>query len=59
VVRENTEGMYTGIEFRMGEPETAEPIASVARATGRRIRDDAGISIKAISTAVVERVAGA
>jgi len=57
VVRENTEGMYTGIEFEQGEPATAELIAFIDRTTGHRIRDDAGISIKTISAGASERIA--
>jgi isocitrate dehydrogenase (NAD+) len=57
VVRENTEGMYTGSEFEQGEPATAELIAFIDRTTGQRIRDDAGISIKTISTGASERIA--
>jgi isocitrate dehydrogenase (NAD+) len=57
VVRENTEGMYTGIEFEQAEPATAELIAFIERTTGQRIRDDAGISIKTISTGASERIA--
>jgi isocitrate dehydrogenase (NAD+) len=49
VVRENTEGMYTGMEFEMGEPETKELLRFIEEATGRGIREDSGISIKAIS----------
>jgi isocitrate dehydrogenase (NAD+) len=56
VVRENTEGMYTGIEFEQGEPATAELIGFIERTTGQRIRDDAGISIKTISTGASERI---
>jgi isocitrate dehydrogenase (NAD+) len=57
VVRENTEGMYTGIEFEQGEPATAELIGFIERTTGQRIRDDAGISIKTISTGASDRIA--
>ena len=57
VVRENTEGMYTGIEFEQGDPATAELIAFIDRTTGYRIRDDAGISIKTISSGASERIA--
>src|SRR6476659_8959482 len=31
VVRENTEGMYIGIEFAEGAPETAEELATIER----------------------------
>jgi len=57
VVRENTEGMYTGIEFEQGEPATAELIGFIDRMTGHRIRDDSGVSIKTISTGASERIA--
>jgi isocitrate dehydrogenase (NAD+) len=49
VVRENTEGMYTGIEFEQGEVATRELIGFIGRRTGRWIREDSGISIKTIS----------
>jgi isocitrate dehydrogenase (NAD+) len=49
--------MYTGIEFEQGAPATAELIAFIERTTGQRIRDDAGISIKTISTRASERIA--
>jgi isocitrate dehydrogenase (NAD+) len=57
VVRELTEGSYTGIEFEQGAPTTAELIAFIERGTARRIREDSGLSIKAISAAASERVA--
>ncbi len=46
VVRENTEGMYTGFEFEMGTVAVKELIRFVEDTTGRRIREDSGISIK-------------
>jgi isocitrate dehydrogenase (NAD+) len=49
VVRENTEDMYTGIEFEQGEVATKELIGFIGRRTGRWIREDSGISIKTIS----------
>jgi isocitrate dehydrogenase (NAD+) len=56
VVRENTEGMYTGIEFEMGESNTKELIAFIHDETGRPIREDSGISIKTISREGTERI---
>jgi isocitrate dehydrogenase (NAD+) len=56
IVRETTEGAYTGIEFEQGEPETAELIAFVESATGKRIRQDSGLSIKSISVGASERI---
>ena len=42
VVRENTEGMYTGVEFEMGTVAVKELIGFVEDTTGRRIREDSG-----------------
>jgi isocitrate dehydrogenase (NAD+) len=57
VVRENTEGMYTGFEFEMGAESTEELISFLQRSSGRPIRHDSGISIKAITERATERIA--
>ena len=49
MVRENTEGMYTGLEFEMGTVAVKELMRFVEDTTGRRIREDSGVSIKTIS----------
>jgi isocitrate dehydrogenase (NAD+) len=56
VVRENTEGMYTGIEFEMGEIATKELIRFIGESTGKWVRDDTGLSIKTISEAGSARI---
>ncbi|MGH2591798.1 MAG: isocitrate/isopropylmalate dehydrogenase family protein [Actinomycetota bacterium] len=56
IVRENTEDSYTGIEFEHDEPATAEMIAFIERTTGKRVREDAGLSIKSISEGASERI---
>ena len=56
VVRENTEGMYTGQELAMGTEAVAELIAFIAETTGRTVRSDSGISVKQISEFGAERV---
>jgi isocitrate dehydrogenase (NAD+) len=56
VVRENTEGMYTGLEFEMGTVAVKELIGFVEDSTGRRIREDSGVSIKSISERGSERI---
>jgi isocitrate dehydrogenase (NAD+) len=56
IVRENTEGMYTGIEFEQGHEETRRLIEFIAEATGKRVRDDSGMSIKSISVHGSERI---
>lgn len=56
VVRENTEGSYTGFEFEMGTPATAELLRFIEETTGRRIRRDSGLSIKSITERGSERI---
>jgi isocitrate dehydrogenase (NAD+) len=56
VVRENTEDMYTGIEFEMGTSATRELIGFVGERSDRPIRDDTGISVKTISDFGSERI---
>jgi isocitrate dehydrogenase (NAD+) len=56
VIRENTEGSYTGIEFEQGEAGTAEMLRFIERSTGRRVREDSGLSIKAISEGASDRI---
>jgi isocitrate dehydrogenase (NAD+) len=56
VVRENTEDAYLGIEFEQATDPAAELIAFIERATGKRVREDSGISIKAISRGASERI---
>jgi isocitrate dehydrogenase (NAD+) len=57
VIRENTEDLYTGVEFPWGGGATAEVIRFVLEAVGERIPEDSGISIKANSVAGSERIA--
>jgi isocitrate dehydrogenase (NAD+) len=57
IVRENTEDSYTDIEVEHDAPETAELIAFIDRTTGKRVRDDSGLSIKSISEGATERIA--
>ena len=49
VFRENTEDVYTGIEWEAGSPVAEKVIDLVATETGRRIRPDSGIGIKPMS----------
>jgi isocitrate dehydrogenase (NAD+) len=56
VVRENTEGMYTGYEFEAGTEAVRELIRFIEAATGHRIRKDSGISIKAITEHGSDRI---
>jgi isocitrate dehydrogenase (NAD+) len=56
VVRENTEDVYTGVEFEVGTAEVKELITFIEETTGVRIRADSGISVKAISIDGSERI---
>lgn len=56
VIRENTEDLYRGIEFRVGSPETAALRAEIRRLTGREVREDAGLTLKPISVTGTRRI---
>jgi len=60
IVRENTEDLYAGVEFPMGEPATMEVIATINRlAVERKIKTDpatTGVSIKPISVQNTRRI---
>ena len=56
VVRENTEDLYAGIEFEMGQQTTAELIEWINSHSDRKVRDDSGISIKPISVEGTKRI---
>jgi isocitrate dehydrogenase len=49
VFRENTEDLYTGIEWKAGSEEALRLRAFLEREMGKRIRVDSGIGIKPIS----------
>lgn len=56
VVRENHEDLYAGIEFEQGSAGAAGLIEYINDTTGRKIRDDSGISIKPISVTGTKRI---
>ena len=49
IFRENTEDVYSGIEWQQGTPEVAEVIRFTNEKMGKNIRLDSGIGIKPIS----------
>jgi isocitrate dehydrogenase len=49
VFRENTEDLYTGIEWEEGSEEALRLRAFLEREMGKKIREDSGIGIKPIS----------
>src|SRR5918997_493569 len=56
VVRENLEGMYTGIEFDPGTPEAAEVIEAINARSKRQIEPNAALSIKVITPEKSRRI---
>lgn len=56
IIRENSEDLYSGIEFEEGKPETKNLIAQIKKDTKKIIRPDSGISIKPISKFASERI---
>ncbi len=56
VVRENTEDLYAGIEFKKSEDDTTELIDWLNKRSDRKIGYDAGISIKPISVKGTDRI---
>jgi len=49
IYRENTEDVYSGIEFEQGKEETQKVIQYLTKEMGKLIRPDSGIGIKPIS----------
>ena len=56
VVRENTEDLYAGIEFKKDEADTRKLIKVIQDFSGKEIREDSGISIKPISETGSRRI---
>jgi len=56
LIRENSEDLYSGIEFEEGRPETTDLIKNIEKYSGKKIRPDSGISIKPISKFASERI---
>jgi len=56
VVRENTEDLYSGIEFSRDTIEAEKLMALILEATKTRVKKDSGFSIKIISETNSERI---
>jgi len=56
VVRENTEDLYSGIEFAKGSPEAIELMELISKTTETKIKQDSGFSIKIISETGSRRI---
>lgn len=58
IVRENTEDLYSGIEFALGSPEAARLRDFIAQTNiEEKVREDSGFSIKVISQTASRRIA--
>jgi isocitrate dehydrogenase (NAD+) len=57
VIRENSEDLYAGIEFRQGNAATMNIITQIEEFSKKKIRPDSGISIKPISEYASRRIA--
>lgn len=56
VIRENTEDLYAGIEFKKGEKVTKDIIKTIEAFSDKMIKKDSGISIKPISESGSKRI---
>jgi isocitrate dehydrogenase (NAD+) len=56
IVRENTEDLYAGIEFRAGTPECDRVVHEIERLSRQKVVQGSAISIKPISTLASERI---
>lgn len=57
VVRENTEDLYSGIEFERGTQEAKEATEFLSKLSSAKIPDESGIGIKFISVEGTRRIA--
>ena len=56
IFRENTEDVYSGIEFAKGTPQAQKLIEFLEREMGKRVRPDSGVGIKPISEMGTKRL---
>ena len=56
VVRENTEDLYSGIEFEEGSHEAVRLIELISETMGEPVRKDSGFSLKMISQTCSQRI---
>ena len=56
IIRENTEDIYTGIEFERGTPDCEHLIDEISGLAKKKIRPDSGLSIKPISVSGTRRI---
>src|SRR5438067_7263652 len=56
IVRENHEDLYAGVEYEQGKDETLKLRDFIAETEGTKLRDDIGVTVKAISIFGTQRI---
>src|ERR1700730_10225324 len=56
IVRENHEDLYAGVEYEQGKPETLKLRDFIEETEGTHLRDDIGVTVKAISIFGTQRI---
>jgi len=56
IVRENHEDLYAGVEYEEGKEETLKLRDFIAETEGTKLRDDIGVTVKAISIYGTQRI---
>lgn len=56
IVRENTEDLYAGVEFKQGEASTADLINKINQLQEKKIKEDSAVGIKPISVSASQRI---
>jgi isocitrate dehydrogenase (NAD+) len=56
VVRENHEDLYAGVEYELGDDDTAKLRECIKETEGTELREDIGVTIKAISVYGTKRI---
>jgi isocitrate dehydrogenase (NAD+) len=56
IIRENHEDLYAGVEYELGDPNTDKLRAFIEETEGTKLREDIGVTIKAISVFGTKRI---
>jgi isocitrate dehydrogenase (NAD+) len=56
IIRENHEDLYAGVEYELGDPNTDKLRQFIEETEGTKLREDIGVTIKAISVTGTKRI---
>ncbi len=56
IIRENHEDLYAGVEYELGQENTEKLRQFIADSEGTKLREDIGVTIKAISVTGTQRI---